>query len=336
MLQEETIGTLVKKVAKSLAEAICERPDNWQPSGALQTSHLQCQEEAVLEWKAYVEHWLQLRVVKTTSSQREKKESAHSVTLTHEASNTQVLAFHVRTAAISRRAQKATAVKETKRLKELEKLAVKVAKAATENLKTSMSRLAPHFAQEKKTKLKKNNRSRKQERLRLRNSEDPAARSSVNPLARQRCIQFLFWLQDKRKREDQLQKDRERKRKAYAKKKNELQELKQRHKAGPTWHWNKKLHSDDEMLDFFPAWVPLIGRISPTLQDIEEGRNTLLKELSVKDWLGHACSHCSAGTRSLRHGCGSSRKFLWRARRKPQTPQRRPASKWRWARGIGT
>jgi len=39
-----------------------------------------------------------------------------------------------------------------------------------------------------------------------------------------------------------------------------------------------------------------------TLQDIEEGRNTLLKELSVKDWLGHACSHCSAGTRSLRHG----------------------------------
>ena len=28
-----------------------------------------------------------------------------------------------------------------------------------------------------------------------------------------------------------------------------------------------------------------------TLQDIEEGRNTLLKELSVKDWLGHACSH---------------------------------------------
>ena len=148
-------------------------------------AHLQCQEEAVLEWKAYVEHWLQLRVVKTTSSQREKKE----------------------------RAQKASAVKEKKRLQELEKLAVNVAK-------------------EKKTKLKKNNRSRKQERLRLRNSEDPAG---------------------KRKREDQLRKDRERKRKAYAKKKNELQELKQRHK------------------------------------DIEEGRNTLLKELSVKDtaYVGH-------------------------------------------------
>ena len=75
VLQEETIKSFVEKVAGSLAEAICERPDNWQPSGALQASHLQCQEEAVLEWKAYVEHWLQLRVVKTTSSQREKKES---------------------------------------------------------------------------------------------------------------------------------------------------------------------------------------------------------------------------------------------------------------------
>ena len=61
-----------------------------------------------MEWKAYVEHWLQLRVVTTTSSQREKKE----------------------------RAQKASAVKEKKRLQELEKLAVKVAKASTENLKT--------------------------------------------------------------------------------------------------------------------------------------------------------------------------------------------------------
>ena len=58
VLQEETINSFVEKVA----------------------SHLQCQEEAVLEWKAYVEHWLQLRVVKTTSSQREKKERAQKAT----------------------------------------------------------------------------------------------------------------------------------------------------------------------------------------------------------------------------------------------------------------
>ena len=58
VLQKETINSFVEKVA----------------------SHLQCQEEAVLEWKAYVEHWLQLRVVKTTSSQREKKERAQKAT----------------------------------------------------------------------------------------------------------------------------------------------------------------------------------------------------------------------------------------------------------------
>lgn len=86
---------------------------------------------------------------------KRKERVAHSVTLTYEASNTEVLAFHVRTAIISRRAQKAKAAKETKRLKELEKLAVKVAKAATEILKTSMSGLAPNFAQEKKNKAPK-------------------------------------------------------------------------------------------------------------------------------------------------------------------------------------
>ena len=101
VLQEETINSFVEKVA----------------------SHLQCQEEAVLEWKAYVE----LRVVKATSSQTGKE----------------------RARAEGHRG------KTKKRLQELEKLAVKVAK-------------------ENKTKLKKNNRSRKQERLRLRNSEDPA------------------------------------------------------------------------------------------------------------------------------------------------------------------
>ena len=46
---------------------------NWQPSGALQAGHLQCQPEAIAE--TYVEHWLQLRVVKATGRDREKKES---------------------------------------------------------------------------------------------------------------------------------------------------------------------------------------------------------------------------------------------------------------------
>ena len=162
MLQEETINSFVEKVA----------------------SHLQCQEEAVLEWKAYVEHWLQLRVVKTTSSQREKKE----------------------------RAQKATAVKEKNAYKNLRSWPWRWRRRRKRNSK-------------KTTVLANKNGSR------LRNSEDPA---------------------DKRKK-NQLQEDRERKRKAYATKKNELQELKHHH------------------------------------TDIEEGRNTLLKELSVRDaaYVGH-------------------------------------------------
>ena len=43
--------------------------------GALQASHLQCQPEAIAAWQQYVEHWLQLRVVKTTTKQRDRKES---------------------------------------------------------------------------------------------------------------------------------------------------------------------------------------------------------------------------------------------------------------------
>ena len=38
-----------------------------------------------------------------------------------------------------------------------------------------------------------------------------------------------------------------------------------------------------------PRMGSSIRTCQSTLQDIEEGRNTLLKELSVKDWLGHTC-----------------------------------------------
>ena len=59
------------------------------------------------------------------------------------------------TAVISRRAQKTSAVKEKKRLQELEKLAVKVAKASTENLKTWMSRLAKILPRRRKRSSRK-------------------------------------------------------------------------------------------------------------------------------------------------------------------------------------
>ena len=155
-----------------------------------------------------MEHWLQLRVVKTTSSQRgrplsdpdlaARQAAALAAALAaqpvappvqqapppmpqiplpirtrlgggwgflgehenqqYEASKTQrsnLLVFHLRTAVISRRAQKASVVKEKKRLQELEELAVKVAKASTENLKTRMSRLAKILPRRRKRSSRK-------------------------------------------------------------------------------------------------------------------------------------------------------------------------------------
>ena len=68
---------------------------------------------------------------------------AHSVALTNEDSKIQhsnLLVFHFRTAVISRRTKKATALAQRKRLAELEKLAVKVSKASTKTLKLECPR----------------------------------------------------------------------------------------------------------------------------------------------------------------------------------------------------
>ena len=149
------------------------------------------------------------------------------MTLTNEASKTQrsnLLIFHFRTAVISRRAKKATALAEKKRPQELEKLAVKVAKASTENSKTRMSKTVKILAR------KKGEAQEKQPVSQKRKGPPSEQRRPGSPILSethfmQSSIQFFFWFQDKRKREDQRQKERERKRAAYAKKKNALEEL---------------------------------------------------------------------------------------------------------------
>ena len=215
---------------------------NCEPSGALQAGHLQCQPEAIAAWQKYVEHWLQLRVVKTTTIATGQEGVAHSVTLTSEASKTQrsnLLVFHFRTAVISRRAKKATALAEKKRLQELEKLAVKVSKASTENFKTRMSKTAKILARKRRPSSRKTTGLAKTKGPAFETAKtrqpDPQRNSFY---AEQHPIFVLVSGQNKTGRPTP-ERERERKRAAYAKKKNALEELKQRHKAGPTWIWNR-------------------------------------------------------------------------------------------------
>jgi len=154
--------------------------------------------------------------------------------------------------------------------------------------------VSKNLAQEKKTKLKINNRSRKQERLRLRNSEDPAARSSAKLLLGRAASNFCSGFRTRENEKINSRKTESGKGRRTRKKRTSCKNS--RSVTRPARH-EFEIGSCILMMNArFFVKRPRMGSSNywpyqSTLQDIEEGRNTLLKELSVKDWLGHACSH---------------------------------------------
>ena len=168
---------------------------------------------------------------------------------------------------------------------------MKVAKASTENLKTWMSRLAKILPRRRKRS------SRQTTVLANKNgSVFETAKTSCPILSetpfRQSRIQFLFWFQDKKKREDQLQKDRERKRKAYyAKKRTSCKDSSS--VTRPAGH-EFEIGSCIMMMNarFFvkrSAWVPLIGRISPRCRTSKKVATRCLKSSRWRiGWATHA------------------------------------------------
>ena len=146
----------------------------WHLNGARQAKHLECQPEAVEPWKRLVENWLQLRVVKTTTREREKKESP-TQWMKPTRHNIESFGYwpkncrHIKAC----KEQGGGGPKETSA--GTWKISSQNGEGRDRKLKNLNVQVSKKLGQEKKQKLKKNNRARKNERARLRNSDDPAA-----------------------------------------------------------------------------------------------------------------------------------------------------------------